>query len=196
MAPAERADQPRRAALFRSPGFPTADAPEIPAATLDQAVAGLPIGVLDSPEALAGRLRRPDFEVLVLPYGSALPLEAWPAIRDFVGQGGGLVVLGGAPLQQPVRREGSAQLEARPLRATVQAGEAAILRILLHRPVVRPEEAVPAKATVSVRAGDDSTVFSGEVELVGPPELRTGLITVATRAPLPPGLYPPVGPSR
>ena len=43
--------------------------------------------------------------MLVLPYGSAFPLEAWPAIRELVKQGGGLVVLGGAPFHQPVRRE-------------------------------------------------------------------------------------------
>jgi hypothetical protein len=41
--------------------------------------------------------------VLILPYGSAFPLECWPAIRNFLGMGGGLVVLGGAPFYQPVR---------------------------------------------------------------------------------------------
>jgi hypothetical protein len=46
--------------------------------------------------------------VLVLPYGSAFPADAWPAIRDFVREGGGLVVLGGAPFHQPVRRAGDA----------------------------------------------------------------------------------------
>src|SRR5512139_2166375 len=103
-ATAEPARGPR-AAHFRAPGFPTADAPAIEDATLAAALSGLPVETLDSPDALASRLSRADHDVLVLPYGSAFPLEAWPAIRDFVKQGGGLVVLGGAPFHQPVRRE-------------------------------------------------------------------------------------------
>ena len=43
--------------------------------------------------------------MLLLPYGSAFPVDAWPAIRDFVRAGGSLVVLGGAPFHQPVRLE-------------------------------------------------------------------------------------------
>ena len=55
---------------------------------------------------------------LLLPYGSAFPLEAWPAIRGFLKAGGGLVVLGGAPFEQPVRRlapaaDGDARLRPR-----------------------------------------------------------------------------------
>src|SRR5512143_780765 len=104
LASAEGARGPR-AALFHAPGFPTADAPAIDDGTLTTALAGLPVETLDSPEALASRLSRASHDVLVLPYGSAFPLEAWPAIRDFVKRGGGLVVLGGAPFHQPVRRE-------------------------------------------------------------------------------------------
>ena len=102
---AAEASRPPRAALFRAAGFPTADAPAIDDATLATALSGLPVDTIDSPSALAARLTRADHDVLVLPYGSAFPLEAWPAIRDFVKQGGGLVVLGGAPFHQPVRQE-------------------------------------------------------------------------------------------
>jgi hypothetical protein len=105
VASAAEAARPPRAALFRAAGFPTADAPAIDDATLATALAGLPVDTIDSPVALASRLTRADHDVLVLPYGSAFPLEAWPAIRDFVKHGGGLVVLGGAPFQQPVRQE-------------------------------------------------------------------------------------------
>ncbi len=94
-----------RAALFHATGFPTADAPVIDDATLATALAGLPVETLDSPAALASRLKRADHDVLVLPYGSAFPLEGWKAIRDFVKEGGGLVILGGAPFHQPVRQE-------------------------------------------------------------------------------------------
>jgi hypothetical protein len=90
--------------VFRAPGFPTVDAPEIPAAVLDEALAGLPFAIVDSPAGLAERLQRRDADVLVLPYGSAFPLEAWPAIRRYLKAGGGLVVLGGAPFEQPVRQ--------------------------------------------------------------------------------------------
>jgi hypothetical protein len=43
------------------------------------------------------------FDVLVLPYGSAFPIEAWPSIQTFLRHGGGLAVLGGAPFAVPVR---------------------------------------------------------------------------------------------
>ncbi len=318
-----------RAALFLAPGFPTDDAPPIDDATLASAFAGLPVETLDSPDALAEHLSRASHDVLVLPYGSAFPLEAWPAIRDFVKQGGGLVVLGGAPFHQPVRREkagggtyvlgprqptyaheflvgpsdeldaagyagplkatavaggewdgalpepkktwaltvrlatredlpgeggtagprdgvlrplvhlldakgvarlcplleidrlrgteqgarwvlapsdapldaatirkaleraleGASELDARPVRAAVEPGEAAILRVILRRPLPRSGEAVPSRARVTVRSDGGEEVFAGEVELAGPREMRTGLVTVRTRAPLAPGLY-------
>ncbi len=326
-----------RVAAFRAPGFPTADAPEIPGATLDAALAGLPVDTLDSPAAVAARLKRADHDLLVLPYGSAFPLEAWPAIRDFVRSGGGLVVLGGAPFHQPVRQEkagdgaryvlgprqptyarefligpsdelragdftgpletvaapsgewdgplpratktwaltvrlatredmpgengfgpfqggsqgprdgvvralvhavdaagvarlcplveidrlrgteegarwvlapsdarldaptirraveraleGAAELEARPVRATVEPGEAPTLRLVLRRPAPRAGERGPSRARVVVRDDAGAEAFTGEVELTGTRELRVGMATVRTPAPLAPGLY-------
>ncbi len=94
-----------RVALFRAADFPTADAPAIDDATLASALSGLPVETLDSPAALSSQLRRDAFDLLVLPYGSAFPVEGWPAIREFVSGGGSLVVLGGAPFHQPVRQE-------------------------------------------------------------------------------------------
>ena len=82
-------------ALFRAPNFPTIDAPAIPDQVLEQALAGLEVVPID---------KLKDARVLILPYGSAFPLDAWPNIRDFVKHGGGLVVLGGAPFHQPVLR--------------------------------------------------------------------------------------------
>jgi hypothetical protein len=104
---AAQAPQPVAAAhllaVFLAPGFPTIDAPGIEPATLTDAFAGLPSITFDSAAALASGLRRDSADVLVLPYGSAFPVDAWPAIRAFVSAGGGLVVLGGAPFQVPVR---------------------------------------------------------------------------------------------
>ncbi|MFI5185069.1 MAG: hypothetical protein ACHQNV_11755, partial [Vicinamibacteria bacterium] len=94
--PVGRRDPARAAmaALFRADGFPTVDAPVLEAARLDQALAGLPVETLTSPLALGQALRLDRFDVLILPYGSAFPVDAWPAIRAFVRGGGGLVVLG------------------------------------------------------------------------------------------------------
>jgi hypothetical protein len=330
VASAAEPPRPARAALFRAPGFPTADAPAIDGATLAAALAGLPVDTLDAPEALAGRLDRADHDVLVLPYGSAFPLEALPAIRGFVKKGGGLVVLGGAPFHQPVRQEkageatryvlgprqptyahefligpsddldaawyaaplsataatggewdgalpeprkawaltvrlatredlpgeggtsgprdgvvrplvhlvdargvarlcplleidrlrgteegarwvlapsdarldaatirkaveraleGAVELDARPVRAAVDPGEAPVLRVILRRPAPRRGEDVPSRVRVTVRSEGGAQVFDGHVELAGPREMRVGLLTVRAGAGLPPGLY-------
>lgn len=97
-----------RVAVFRAAGFPTVDVPVIAAATLDQALSGWRATSYGSAQALAEALRDGQADVLLLPYGSAFPVEAWPAIRAFVEGGGGLVVLGGAPLAQPVRTKDGA----------------------------------------------------------------------------------------
>lgn len=97
-----------RVAVFRAAGFPIVDAPVIAPATLDEALAGTSATPYATAPALADALRRGQADVLLLPYGSAFPVEAWPEIRAFVERGGGLVVLGGAPFAQPVRAKGSA----------------------------------------------------------------------------------------
>jgi hypothetical protein len=320
------ASRPPRAAVFQAPGFPTADSPAIDDATLVTALSGLPIDTIDSPAGLASRLKREDHDVLMLPYGSAFPLEAWAAIHDFVKGGGGLVVLGGAPFHQPVRQqkgayvlghrqptwahelligpsdeleaaafagpvkaeagadagwdgplpepkrtwalharlatradatlgggpegwrdgvlrplahlvdakgvarmcplleidrlrgteagarwvlatsdarldaatirkaveralEGAVELDARPVRAAVEAGEAPILRVLLRRPAPRAGENVPSRARVVVRNDAGAEVFSGDVALEGPRDMKAGLLTLRSAAALPPGLY-------
>jgi len=92
--------------LFRAAGFPTIDASPIDDRALDDALAGLPVERATSPAELSERLRGARPGVLVLPYGSAFPVDAWPSIRDFLRTGGGLAVLGGAPFHEPVRAEG------------------------------------------------------------------------------------------
>jgi len=91
-------------AIFRARDFPTVDAPVIPATVLDEALTGLPVDTLASIDELRARLRSHDHDVLILSYGSAFPLDAWTEIREFIKRGGSLVVLGGAPFHQPVRR--------------------------------------------------------------------------------------------
>jgi hypothetical protein len=94
-----------RLALFAAEHFPTVDAPQIPSAVLELALAGLPVDRARTPEELEATLAAPNTRVLVLPHGSAFPVVAWPAIARFLRRGGGLCVLGGAPFHQPVRRD-------------------------------------------------------------------------------------------
>ncbi len=327
------AARPPRAALFRAAGFPTVDAPVLEEATLDRALAGLPVETMASAAALTDGLRLDRVDVLILPYGSAFPVDAWPAIRAFLRGGGGLVVLGGAPFQQPVREvsgaeettkrfvaatrqptfahdlligpadlvasadlaaplravvvpgtgwtsalgdaprrtwaltlrlatrpelpeeqgtagprdavvrplvhvvdaagvpracplleidrlrgdgaggrwvlapsdaalpaavireaveralEGAGQVEARPVRATVDPGDAASLRVVVLRPWTRTAEAAAHRAVVTVRSDSGGVVFEGETPLEGEAGLRTGVLRVATTTPLPAGLY-------
>jgi hypothetical protein len=94
-----------RALVFRAAGFPTVDAPAIDDGVLDNALSGLPVDRAASVGELVARLRLRDVDVLILPYGSAFPVEAWPRIRGFLQRGGGLAVLGGAPFHEPVRAD-------------------------------------------------------------------------------------------
>lgn len=328
--------RPARAAVFRAPGFPTADAPAIPDATLAEALAGLPADTLGSVAALAERLDPARYDVLVLPYGSAFPLAAWERIRGFVAAGGGLVVLGGAPFHQPVMGqpvletgaggwelghrqptfarelligpaeawtpetaaglaegaiaaapaagsewtaalpeagtvytltvrlatrkdlpgehgseghreavlrplvhladarglplacplleidrlrgdgaggrwvlapsdapldaaairamveralEGAAELDARPVHASVEPGEVPLVRVVQRRPFVRAGEAVPERAELVVRDDAGAEVHRATVDFAGQPESRHGVAEIATAAPLAPGFY-------
>lgn len=94
-----------RALVFRAAGFPTVDAPAIDDGVLDSALSGLPVDRAASVGELVSRLRLRDVDVLILPYGSAFPVEAWPRIQGFLRHGGGLAVLGGAPFHEPVRAD-------------------------------------------------------------------------------------------
>jgi hypothetical protein len=93
--------------VFRANGFPSVDGVEGLASALGQTTAGSGTTTYDSPRSLADGLRKGDARVLVLPYGSAFPVDAWPAIKGFLDGGGSLVVLGGSPFAQPVRFEES-----------------------------------------------------------------------------------------
>jgi hypothetical protein len=99
--------------------------------------------------------------------------------------------LDAATIRKAVERalEGAVELDARFARAAVEPGDAPTLRVILRRPAPRAGEAVPSRARVSVRNGAGVEVYSGEVELLGPREMRSGVLTLRTAAALPPGLY-------
>jgi hypothetical protein len=87
--------------IFREIGFPSADSVPAPEALLQHAL-------LDAQFASAAELkdRLTSAKLLVLPYGSAFPEEAWPEFYGFLQRGGNLLVLGGRPFTRAAYRDG------------------------------------------------------------------------------------------
>src|SRR5207245_2951699 len=57
-------------------------------------------------------LPRPSFSFL--PYGSAVPVDAWPSIHAYLQTGGNLLILGGQPFRVPVTASDGKFVPARP----------------------------------------------------------------------------------
>ncbi len=96
--------------VFWQPGFPTIASRPVDRATLSAALRPTFVD-LKGLEA-TGALDRA--ELLVLPYGSAVPVDAWKAIEAYLQHGGNLLILGGQPLHLPVTREGTMFVQGRP----------------------------------------------------------------------------------
>jgi hypothetical protein len=96
--------------VFWQPGFPTVASRPVDRATLSTALhpTFVDLKALQAPGALDKA------ELLVLPYGSAVPADAWMAIEGYLQHGGNLLVLGGQPLHVPVTQEGTMFVEGRP----------------------------------------------------------------------------------
>jgi len=98
--------------VFHQLGFPTIDSEPVPQAILATTLGGTPVFAdvdqLRSGEVLKGA------SLLVLPYGSAFPADAWPGIQHYLQGGGNLLLLGGQPLRVPVMgdREGAFAAES------------------------------------------------------------------------------------
>jgi hypothetical protein len=89
-------------ALFYEPGFPAVDT-----AAPGERLGGLLPGVVRAGDAaLPAVLARRSTHLLVLPYGSAFPESAWPAIQAFLARGGNLLVVGGKPFSRAAYRQG------------------------------------------------------------------------------------------
>jgi hypothetical protein len=56
---------------------------------------------------LSEALNERETELLVMPFGSAFPEDAWPAIHGYLERGGNLLVLGGRPFTRAAYREKS-----------------------------------------------------------------------------------------
>jgi Beta-galactosidase len=96
--------------VFWQPGFPTVASQPVDRATLSAALhpAFLDLKAFASPGALE------NCELLVLPYGSSVPTDAWQAIEAYLQHGGNLLVLGGQPLRVPVTQVGATFVQGRP----------------------------------------------------------------------------------
>ncbi len=89
-------------ACFLSKDFPTIDAPSIDTLMLKDALKDFRVEYFEDAESLNKYLHKDHHKLLLLPYGSAFPVEAWESIYYFLLCGRGLVVLGGSPFHQPV----------------------------------------------------------------------------------------------
>jgi hypothetical protein len=99
--------------VFWQPGFPTVASQPIGRASLDKALAGLEPVFLDEAGLAAPETLAPA-DLLVLPYGSAVPVAAWKSIERYVDGGGNLLVIGGQPLRVPVSRVNGQYVAAAP----------------------------------------------------------------------------------
>jgi hypothetical protein len=88
--------------ILAEPGFPAADSA---VASPEQLAGWVPGAQLASVEQLRQLLNSPATALLILPYGSAFPEEAWPDIHQFLQRGGNLVVLGGQPFTRAAYRD-------------------------------------------------------------------------------------------
>ncbi len=87
--------------IFWDDGFPAADTPAPDHASL----AALPNARFANTQELGTVLASPDTKLLVMPYGSAFPEAAWPAIYAYLQRGGNLLTLGGRPFSQAAYHE-------------------------------------------------------------------------------------------
>jgi hypothetical protein len=98
--------------IFWQEGFPTVASQPVSRATLAQTLGGTPVfaGIdgLRNPATLAGA------DLLVLPYGSATPVDAWSNILGYLRAGGNVLVIGGQAFRVPVTAAGGKFTEGPP----------------------------------------------------------------------------------
>ena len=102
-----------RVVVFSQPGFPTVASQPVDHAALAEALKGMDpvfvdLAALKVPSTLSNA------ELLILPYGSAAPVDAWKAIEQYLHGGGNLLSLGGQPLRVPVTEVDGKFVEGRP----------------------------------------------------------------------------------
>lgn len=91
--------------VFSQEGFPTLASQPMPGAALTQALSGMDVAFADV-QSLKDAKTLEGAELLILPYGSAFPADAWAAIHAYMSRGGNVLVLGGQPFRVPVISNG------------------------------------------------------------------------------------------
>jgi hypothetical protein len=99
--------------VFWQPDFPTVSSQPLDRGTLDKALEGMSPVFADE-TALAAPETLIDADLLVLPYGSAVPVGSWKSIEHYLDGGGNLLILGGQPLRVPVSLVNGHFVEAAP----------------------------------------------------------------------------------
>src|ERR1035438_2569023 len=99
--------------VFWQPDFPTVASQPVDRATLEKCCVGLEPVFADA-TALAAPDTLSNADLLVLPYGSAVPVEPWKSIEHYLDGGGNLLVIGGQPLRVPVTLAGQRYVAAAP----------------------------------------------------------------------------------
>ena len=94
---------PIRVAVLNEPSFPAMDTPKPDVALLGAALDGLEVSYLTVAD-LSEHLSPDRHDVFVMPYGSAFPKEAWPALQRYLRGAGNWVNVGGVPCAVPVER--------------------------------------------------------------------------------------------
>ena len=94
-------------ACFLAKDFPTVDAPVISESNLKEALSKYDVEYLSDVNSFNQKVSATSYKLLILPCGSAFPLDAWQTIQNFLNSGGSLVYLGENPFHQPVMRKDS-----------------------------------------------------------------------------------------
>ena len=105
---------PGKVVVFWEQGFPVVESQPVARATLEHALRDLQ-PVFSDANTLPSELKAPNApDLLILPYGSAFPVEAWSAIFGYLRGGGNLLVLGGRPFRVPVAMSNGSFHQAAP----------------------------------------------------------------------------------
>ncbi|MBZ5618756.1 MAG: beta-galactosidase [Acidobacteriia bacterium] len=99
--------------VFWQEGFPTVASQPIARESLAKALDGAD-AVFSGIDGLRDRATLTGADLLVLPYGSATPTDAWSGIQAYLRAGGNVLVLGGQPFRVPVTAVNGKFREARP----------------------------------------------------------------------------------
>ena len=112
-APCGLAQDHAKTVVFWQAEFQTISSDPIEKATLEKAL-GTGTAVFADVSALKDAATLEGADLLVLPYGSAVPMDAWKSIYQYMSHGGSLLVIGGQPLRVPVIAQDGKFIAERP----------------------------------------------------------------------------------